>query len=268
MRDRLAHPGLLLDLGRYVNLPDFRKTVGRPTEVGTGFERYGAVVMATQDDMPAPGLRVAFLDADGQDPYLPALRLDEDGAPFPAEVTLRLARDARFAALLADPGDPVAGERLKDGTWYPQDPARSAPELVTEVAKEYGLGEDAAALYLMLLALPDPTDRNTARWTGWKPARLKAARAELAATDLVVEASRTRAGRSLFLPGGWEILPSPRLPLEQWKLPLYGVLVEAGLRILVPTEPAPDLYRRAWQRIREGDVPRFEELKAKSGRRR
>ncbi|MEU0411888.1 DNA-binding protein [Streptomyces griseorubiginosus] len=268
VRDRLAHPGLLLDLGRYVNLPDFRRTVGRPTEVGEGFERYGAVVMATQDDMPAPGLRVALLDAGGRDPYLPALRLDEDGAPFPAEVTLRLARDARFAALLADPGDPVAGERLKDGTWYPQDASRSAPELVTEVAKEYGLGEDAAALYLMLLAMPDPTDRNTARWTGWKPARLKAARAELAATDLVVEASRTRAGRSLFLPGGWETLPSPRLPLEQWKLPLHGVLAEAGIRILVPTEPAPDLYRRAWQRIREGDVPRFEELKAKRGRRR
>ncbi|MDX2606265.1 DNA-binding protein [Streptomyces caniscabiei] len=268
IRDRLAHPGLLLDLVQYVNLPDFRKAAGRPTEVATGYERYGAIIMATHDDQPAPALQVALLDADGQDPYLPALRLPQDGAPFPAEVALRLARAPYFAALLADPGDPVAGERGKDGTWYPQDPTRSVPELVTEVAKEYGIGEDAAALYLMLLAMPDPTDRNTARWTGWKPARLKATRAELAATDLVVDASRSRSGRSLFLPGAWKALPSPRLPLEQWKLPLYGELAEVRAGQLVPTEPAADLYRRAWQRIREGDVPRFEELKVKGGRRR
>ncbi|MFF7260468.1 DNA-binding protein [Streptomyces sp. NPDC008159] len=267
-RDRLAHPGLLLDLDRYVNLPDFREAVGRPTETGEGFERYGAIIMATEDDQPAPALYVALLDADGQDPYLPALRLAQDGAPFAAEVALRLARSARFAALLDDPGDPVAGVRDKDGTWYPQDPTRSVPELVTEVAKEYGIGEDAAALYLMLLTMPDPTDRNTARWTGWKPARLKTARAELGATDLVVEASRSRAGRSLFLPGGWEALASPRPPLEQWKLPLYGELAKVRVGLLVPTEPAPDLYRGAWRRIREGDVPRFEELKVKSGRRR
>ncbi|MEU2288196.1 DNA-binding protein, partial [Streptomyces sp. NPDC013178] len=268
IRDRLAHPGLLLDLVQYVHLPDFREAVGQPTEIATGYERYGAIIMATHDDQPAPALSVALLDTDGQDPYLPALRLAQDGAPFAAEVALRLARAPHFAALLADPGDPVAGERGKDGTWYPQDPARSVPELVTEAAKAYGIGEDAAALYLMLLAMPDPTDRNTARWTGWKPARIKAARAELAATDLVVEASRSRAGRSLFLPGGWEALPSPRLPLEQWKLPLYGELAEVRVGQLVLTEPAPDLYRRAWQRIREGDVPRFEQLKVKSGRRR
>ncbi|MET9088115.1 DNA-binding protein [Streptomyces sp. NPDC004237] len=268
IRDRLAHPGLLLDLDQYVNLPDFRKAAGRPTEIATGYERYGAVVLATEDDMPAPALYVALLDADGQDPYLPALRLAQDGEPFAAEVALRLARSPRFAALLDDPGDPVAGVRGKEGTWYPQDPTRSVPELVTEVAKEYGVGEDAAALYLMLLAMPDPTDRDTARWTGWKPARLKAARAELGATDLVVEASRSRAGRSLFLPGGWQALASPRLPLEQWKLPLYGELAQLRVGRLVPTEPAPDLYRRAWRRIREGDVPRFEELKVKSGRRR
>ena len=268
IRDRLAHPGLLLDLVQYVNLSDFRKAAGQPTEIATGYERYGAIIMATHDDQPAPALSVALLDADGQDPYLPALRLARNGAPFPAEMALRLARAPHFAALLADPGDPVAGERDKDGTWYPQDPTRSVPELVTEVAKEYGTGEDATALYLMLLAMPDPTDRDTARWTGWKPARLKAARAELAATGLAVEASRSRAGRSLFLPGGWEALASPRLPLEQWKLPLYGELAEVRVGQLVPTEPAPDLYRRAWQRILEGDVPRFEQLRVKRGRRR
>ena len=102
----------------------------------------------------------------------------------------------------------------------PASTARPGPDplgarnLVAEAAEAHGLGADAAALYLMLLALPDPTDRNCARWTGWKPARLKAARAELAATDLVVEAKRARAGRTLFLPGGWLELQGPHLPLE------------------------------------------------------
>ncbi|MET9730495.1 DNA-binding protein [Streptomyces sp. NPDC006458] len=270
VRERLAHPGLVLDLGEYINLPAFRKTAGAPTETGQGYERYGAVVLATHDDQPAPGLRVDLLDEAGQDPYLPALRVEHQ-RPYPAEVALRLARSSRFAALLADPGEPLAGERDKDGTWWPQDPSRSVPDLVTQAAKEHRIGEDAATLYLMLLAMPDPTDRMTARWTGWKPARLKAARAELAATDLVVEASRTRAGRSLFLPGGWSDLGAPRVPLEPWKLPLYGDLMHGertSFGVVVPTEPAAELYRRAWQRVQDGDAPRFEELKVRRGRRR
>ncbi|MFF4034218.1 DNA-binding protein [Streptomyces sviceus] len=269
VRERLAHPGLMLDLGRYISLPDFRKTAGTPTEVGPGFERYGAVVLATHDDQPAPAIRVDLLDEAGQDPYLPAVRVDNQ-RPYDAEVALRLVRDRKLAALLADPGEPIAGDRGKDATWWPQDPGRSVPDLVTEVAKEYGLGEDAATLYLMLLAMPDPTDRMTARWTGWKPARLKAARAELAATDLVVEASRTRAGRSLFLPGGWVEQSAPRVPLERWKLPLFGEMSEehSPFGVIVPFEPAADLFRRAWQRVQDGDAPRFEELKVRRGRRR
>ncbi|MFF6783308.1 DNA-binding protein [Streptomyces sp. NPDC012510] len=270
VRERLSHPGLVLDLGRYISLTEFRKTAGTPTETGQGFERYGAVILATQDDQPAPGVKVSLLDAAGQDPYLPALRMD-GGRPYQAEVALRLARDPRYAALLADPGDPLAGERGKDGTWWPQDPSRSVPGLVTEAAKEYGIGEDAATLYLMLLAMPDPTDRMTARWTGWKPARLKAARAELAAGDLVVEATRTRAGRSLFLPGAWVDPRAPRLPLERWKLPLFGDLMSdehATFGVIVPAEPAAELYQRAWQRVLDGDAPRFEELKVRRGRRR
>ncbi|RPK69280.1 hypothetical protein EES43_00490 [Streptomyces sp. ADI96-02] len=270
VRDRLAHPGLVLDLGRYIRLSAFRKAAGAPTEVGAGFERYGAVILATHDDQPAPGVRVALLDAAGHDPYLPALRL-EDQQPFAAELALRIARDPRFAALLADPGDPLAGERDKDGVWWPQDPSRSVPDLVSEAATEHGLGEDAATLYLMLLAMPDPTDRLTARWTGWKPGRVKAARAELTATDLVVEAGRTRAGRSLFLPGGWCELRTPGVPLERWKLPLFGDLLtddHAPFGAVVPTEPAAELYRRAWQRAVDGDAPRFEELTVRRGRRR
>ncbi|MFJ5774282.1 DNA-binding protein [Streptomyces sp. NPDC093094] len=270
VRERLAHPGLVLDLGEYISLPAFRRTAGAPTETGQGYERYGAVILATHDDQPAPGLRVDLLDEAGQDPYLPALRVEHQ-RPYAAEVALRLARSPRFAALLADPGEPLAGDRDKDGTWWPQDPSRSVPDLVTQAAKEHGIGEDAATVYLMLLAMPDPTDRMTARWTGWKPARLKAARAELAATELVVEASRTRAGRSLFLPGGWADLGAPRVPLERWKLPLYGDLMDGehtSFGVVVPAEPAADLYRRAWQRTQDGDAPRFEELKVRRGRRR
>jgi hypothetical protein len=215
-------------------------------------------------------VRVSLLDAAGNDPYLPVLRGDGQ-TPFPFEAALALVRDPGFAALLADPGDPVAGQRDKDGTWSPQDPARSVPDIVAEAAREYGLGNDGAALYLMLLAMPDPTDRNVARWTGWKPARLAAARTELAATDLVVQATRSRAGRSLFLPGAWTTPNSPHLPLEQWKAPFFGMPAEGSrpaLGVLVPTEPAAQLYRRAWQRVREGDGPRFEELKVSRARTR
>ncbi|MFJ3927689.1 DNA-binding protein [Streptomyces sp. NPDC090022] len=269
VRQRLAAPELLLEVAHYTSLPDFRKVAGTPTETGEGYERYGAVVMATHDSRPRPAVRPALLDSTGSDPYLPALRGD-DQQPLAVETALRAAHDPRFAALLADPGAPAAGTADADGTWWPQDPSRSVPDLVAEVSAAYGLGADAAALYLALLAMPDPTDRNTARWTGWKPARLKAARAELAATDLVVTADRSRAGRSLFLPGGWADQPAPALPVEQWKLPLYG-LAPGGrplLGVLAPAEPAADLYRRAWQRIREGDVPRFQELKVKRTRAR
>ncbi|MFF5703480.1 DNA-binding protein [Streptomyces sp. NPDC012794] len=271
LRQRLASPELLLSVGHYIRLPDFRKAAGTPTETGEGYERYGAVVLATHDTQPRPALRPALLDSTGSDPYLPLLR-DADQQPSAAETALRLVQDPAFAALLADPGTPVAGAVDKDGTWWPQDPSRSVPELVAEVSRAYGLGADAAALYLALLAMPDPTDRNTARWTGWKPARMKAARAELAATELVVQATRTRAGRSLFLPGGWTEPGAPVLPVETWKLPLYAVAAGGRpvLGVLVPAEPAAELYRRAWGRVREGDVPRFEELKVKraAGRRR
>lgn len=269
VRQRLAAPDLLLSLWTFTSLADFRSAAGTPTETAGDHERYGAVLLPTHDGRPKPALRTSLLDSTGSDPYLPMLR-GTDQHPSAIEVALRAVHDARFAALLADPGTPAAGTADADGTWWPQDPSRSVPEVVAEVSGEHGLGADAAALYLALLAMPDPTDRNTARWTGWKPARLKAARAELAATDLVVTANRSRAGRTLFLPGGWSEQPSPTLPVEQWKLPLYGLAPSGGpaLGVLVPGEPAAELYRRAWARVREGDRPRFEQLQVKRTRRR
>ncbi|MEU5340944.1 DNA-binding protein [Streptomyces sp. NPDC020766] len=265
VRARLAHPGLLIDLGRRVDLEAFRRGAGKPAETGDGFVRHGAVVLSTTVPDPVAAVRPALLDAAGNDPHLAAVVPGE--RPTAEDIALRLVHERRFAELLADPGEPVAGRRDADGLWWPQDPTRSVPDLVGEVAKRYGIGEDAAVIYLMLLAMPDPTDHHTARWTGWTTqrggtARLRAARAELAATDLVLEGSRTRAGRSLFLPGGWIPLAKPYVPLERWKVPMYDLLhgEEAVLGVVVPTRPVTDLYRLAWRRILDGDEPRLEEL--------
>ncbi|WP_433059833.1 hypothetical protein [Dactylosporangium sp. CS-033363] len=165
-------------------------------------------------------------------------------------------------------GDELTGWIDAPAAEAPHDPSRSAPELVARVSERHGLSADAATLYLQLLALPDPTDRNVAAWTGWKPARLKAARAELVGTDLVVEAKRPRAGRSLFLPGGWLAWKAPVLPIERWKKPL---LIGAGdsapfLAAALPVAPAPALFRIAWERVEAGDPPRFEELQTRGRR--
>ncbi|MER6414138.1 hypothetical protein [Streptomyces humidus] len=162
----------------------------------------------------------------------------------------------------------AAGTDPQEPSGHAQDPAFSVPELVDEVASRLGLGGDAAVLYLQLLALPDPTDRNCVRWTGWRPVRAKKARAELAASGLVVEAKRARAGRTLFLPCGWLDLRSPALPVEVWKEGLYPVRAQYRA---VPPAPVPELFRRAWARVRSGDAPAYEELTTRAtrkGRRR
>ncbi|MCF2127350.1 DNA-binding protein [Strepomyces sp. STD 3.1] len=277
LRARLARPGLLIGLDRKADWQAFRRAAGEPVETGPDFVRYGAVVLGTErlESAPVPALRPALLGAAGHDPHLAAL--SGGGRPNAQETALRLVHDGPFTELLAGPGNPVAGERDQDGLWWPQDPARSVPGLVAEVAARHGIGEDAAALYLMLLAMPDPTDRNTARWTGWGEqrggtARLRAARAELAATGLVLEGSRAKAGRSLFLPGGWTRLANPHLPLERWKLPLYGLLDGESpvLGVVVPARPVADVYREAWRRVVAGEGPRPEDMEVPRprGRRR
>lgn len=165
---------------------------------------------------------------------------------LPALADLRLLLSDDFAAL----GEHLASDGERPPGWE-QDPTRSVPHLVEECAKAFGLSEDAAALYLMLLALPDPTDRNVKAWTGWKPTRFKEAEAELGASGRVLRAVRPRAGRSLFLPGAWQERKPPRLPIEVAKLGLLPLAREhrsTSHMAAVSSAPLPTLFTRAWER--------------------
>ncbi|MFI0944080.1 hypothetical protein [Streptomyces sp. NPDC021020] len=267
LRDRLADPGLVLDLGLEWTEsggsvgPAVRAAHGLPESGGAGGD---GLVRAGEALLLAPGHgnneKLLIRPAGLTGPDDPAFGLVE-GTVGPHHTGDLLA----LRALLGEQIDALVSAGAPDGSPHhpAQDPARTVPELLAEAAETLGLGADAAALYLMLLALPDPTDRNYARWTGWTPARVKKARTELAATDLVVEAKRSRAGRSLFLPCGWLERGAPGLPLETWKEGLYPV---AGSARTLPHLPVPALFAAAWARVRGGDAPAFEELDTRASR--
>ncbi|MFJ3791221.1 hypothetical protein [Kitasatospora sp. NPDC090091] len=167
------------------------------------------------------------------------------GSGLPALTDLRILLSGDLAAL----GHHLSADADRAPGWE-QDPRRSAPGVVAECAAALGVSADAAALYLMLLALPDPTDRRVRQWTGWSGAALKAAQQQVRATGLVVEARRARAGRSLFTPGPWLDLKVPRLPVEAGKLALLPATAArpgAAHTALVPTRPLPTLFTQAWQ---------------------
>lgn len=268
LRRRMADPELLLDLDVEwtekggSTAVELRKAYGLPATGGAdahGSTRVGEAIV----------LRPWYQDTETVLIRPAALSGPDDAVFGLLEGLLGDARGNGLRTLRTLLGDELtraveAGVAAEGPSGYAQDPAVSAPALVAEVAAAHGLGEDAAALYLLLLALPDPTDRNCARWTGWKPARLKKARAELAATDLVVEAKRQRAGRSLFLPCGWREPKAPALPVEIWKEGLYPVLDH---RRALPLLPVPELFARAWDRVRAGDAPAYEELTTRATRR-
>jgi hypothetical protein len=261
LRKRLADPDLVVDLD--IEYAEGKPTAPRVREAAGLAENGGAdadgIVRIDDRLLLTPwynGAEFTYVRPAGftgaDDPWFDRL-IGLRGESSTGLTALRRILDPAFERLLA--ADGPAG--------LPQDPTHVVPELVAKVAKTHGIGEDAAALYLQLLALPDPTDRQVARWTGWKPARLKKARAELAGTDLVVEAKRERAGRTLFLPGGWNALRSPQLPIETWKDGLYDRSYGSAV---VPASPVPDLFRSAWQRVLDGDAPGFEQLVTRTSR--
>jgi hypothetical protein len=171
---------------------------------------------------------------------------DEDGADA--------LRDIKLAAMLRSDGFGAFVERV-DETEVPErgyeaNPLVSVPKLVAKVAKAQGISADAAALYLQTLALAEPTQRNVALWNAWKPKQYAVAAAELAKKKLVVEGKRERAGRTIFLKGGYSKGSGKDLPMEEWKQSFYTVLERQ-----LPTEPAHLLFSRAWKRVEDGDKP-------------
>ncbi|WP_329184369.1 hypothetical protein [Actinacidiphila glaucinigra] len=272
LRRRVADPGLLLDLDVAwtekggPTAVQIRQAHGLPATGGAdahGLTHVGDALV----------LRPWYGDTETVLVRPAGLTGPEDSVFGLVEGLVGTQRAGGIQALRTVLGDELARAVAADGeagapAGHAQDPTFSVPALVTEVAAFHGLSEDAAALYLQLLALPDPTDRDCARWTGWKPARMKKARAELAATALVVEAKRSRAGRTLFLPCGWRDLKAPAVPVETWKEGLYPVRDHTRV---VPLLPVPELFARAWERVRAGDAPAFEELTTRAtrkGRRR
>lgn len=219
----------------------------------------------------------AFTLSVGAHPWQTQLRIVPKLLTDADTVTLALADSPEtrcLAWLLANRDLPDRWAREPSASGAALDPTCTAPDVVLAVAEAVGVDADAAALYLMLLALPDPTARNIKVWTGWKPARLKAAEAALEAARLddepvVVRAKRSRAGRELFLPGGWVELKNPALPVEEWKVPdleVGGDLTQFGQHALLLLRPPSEQFARAWQRVVDGDRPGYSEIVARPRR--
>ncbi|MEJ2852651.1 MULTISPECIES: hypothetical protein [unclassified Saccharothrix] len=257
VRQRVSHPGFVIELNSWMETKPLHNLLGlAEAPEGEVLQARPWLSVIRSNDYYSKVVVNVSLIGPGDRAELAALA--ELGYAQDLVSALGLLGEESFTAACAARADTDPGV-------YFQDPAVSAPDLITEVAAKTGLPEDAAALYLQLLALPDPTDANVTRWTGWKPARLRKAREALAATDLVLTAKRSRAGRSLFLPGGWLALGSPHLPLESWKAPMFGFTAEPT-GVIAPREPVADLFARAWRRVLDGDAPAYEELKT-GGRR-
>jgi hypothetical protein len=161
----------------------------------------------------------------------------------------------------------ILAKDAPEGQW-PQNPNHTAPDVVKAIRKKLKLSEDAAMLYAQLLALPDPTTANVCAWNGWTAGQHKKAAAELVERKLVLEASRARAGRPIFLPGEWADLKAPWLPIETWKLAHLAELdMNPGERCPgggpLVLRPFDELFAAAWQRVLDGDEPRYEEVKRK-----
>ncbi|MET9606813.1 hypothetical protein ABZZ17_17315 [Streptomyces sp. NPDC006512] len=265
LRAQLDGPGALIPLGQFQDLA--RSAAADPL-----FTPYGGPVLPCPQPLWEKVTEVSTALDDGL--FVVAVSSgDTFLRPAALAEPARLERAERLAAAVERPwlltglhgirtlldglgrlADRAAATPVPPGR-YENDPALGAPDLVEEVSRALRVGADAAALYLQLLALARPTDRNVRRWNGWTAARHKSAQAELLAAGAVLAGKRARAGRTVFPPGEWTELKAPHLPLESAKLADHQAsaslkTLHAPLLRLLPPLPPHELFARAWDRAR------------------
>jgi hypothetical protein len=215
-------------------VPDSRD-VGAFVLVAAGLAHAGVHVRPGRIDPDADAALLAMLDETAQRTYRRIRFLHEEASGLAQRV-------------LATP--------VPAGGWE-ANPAASTPALVDEVAAATGLEPDAVALYLQLLAAPDPTVRRIREWNSWDGQAFERAARLLVDHGLAIRARRPRAGRDLFLPGPWDELKAPDLPVESWRLQLYG---GRPLGRLLALRPLHELFEEAWRLVAAGQGPAFEEV--------
>ncbi|GAB3702514.1 hypothetical protein [Nocardiopsis oceani] len=141
---------------------------------------------------------------------------------------------------------------------FEADPRLSAPELVAEVSEAVGVDADAAALYLQLLTMAHPTNRRVRRWNRWSADKHRKASDQLLDKGLVAKEKRSKAGRSLFLPGEWTELKAPFPSMETAKLATHLLAVNFMGRVRgtftrpLPVAPPHEMFTTAWRSHRAG----------------
>lgn len=261
LRERLNHPGLLLSAGSLSRaagqtVADVHDRFGsrpyagpEPLDVASADDGLTVVVDGTVDrrgvrNQPRLYFRPAFYGADERSRTLLAARADSRYDP---EIEMvQWLRGPVCERILRR----IENSSLPSGA-YETNPVFSAPDVLAQVVDRLGIDEDAAALYLQLLTLRAPSDRNIRRWNGWKAARHQKAAAVLLERGLVVRDKRARAGRQIFLPGEWIHAGKPYQPMEAWKAELLGMSCSYNGRLEnpppLPTRTLPELFAHAWE---------------------
>ncbi|MCU0673930.1 MAG: hypothetical protein MUE69_14180 [Myxococcota bacterium] len=271
VRANLERPELLLDLATMWEESAKKRAAfldrigGKTIEIRDGKEKYagrdtGTIVARDEEYEVTLSVRSARLRSNG-DEVLPFLRVDDDddddddGGSYASDVAKRayFLMSAECEALVAR----VRKTPVAAGA-YELDPSASVPKLVAEASEALGVGEDAAALYLQMLALPSPTKKLVTQVTGWSSARYEKAATELSKKKWVIEGKRERSGRAVFLPGTWDKLHG--VAMEGYKLGLFGsIAFDEPMLTVAPHEA----YARAWARWKSGDRPGFEDVEKK-----
>ncbi|MEH0528236.1 hypothetical protein QBA75_13920 [Streptomyces stelliscabiei] len=266
LRALLDAPGTLVPLGRHPSLataapatPDFAPHTGPVLPCPQPLRANATATTAVYDD----GLFVVSVPHG--DVFLHSSTLTGPAGPSRLERAEHLCAELALPRLL---NEVHALQELRTGGLlrmterasttpvrpggYELNPALSIPDLVTEAAGTLGVAVDAATLFLQLLTLARPTDRNIRRWNGWTPARHRAAQSQLLSTQAVTQDKRPRAGRTAFVPGSWTDLKSPHLPLETTKLTMHRATSTTPTHLHSPFThllcPAPphELFTTAW----------------------